>query len=464
VPSRTPDATRGVPPRRATAEFWPALAAVAIVAFLCTAYFPGALSFDAAYQWWQARSGETSDIQAPGLMLLFRLVEPVWPGPAMPFLIHLTLFAAGLWLIAGAATRRRLPAMALVLVTGLAPMSVALLGHVWSDVGLLAALVFTAGALLRHARDGGRGWLIAAAFAAAYAALCRHNAAPALLPLALYATWIHARRAGRARFVPLGLAVFAVLTAGAGLATRLLAREHYSALPGLALWDLAAISVETRELVMPLDTIGPGLSVEELDVAYVPWANVPLFERTRSGVRNPYAVPWPEADIVALRRAWAGAVIAHPGAWLRHRLRVTAALLGNRDPAWPEMLSFVDAETGYRDNPPVELNHGAVHGAVMAILRDWRCGPLLAPWPYLLIGLLALPVAWHRCRSPVGALALTLIASAFLYAAPLPVIAPSAELRYLGWSCVACLLGAGLALTVKAEPAAPRYATPRPLP
>ena len=114
--------------------------------------------------------------------------------------------------------------------------------------------------------------------------------------------------------IPALAAVFAVLTAGAGLATRLLAREHYSARPGLALWDLAAISVETRELVMPLDTIGPGLSVEELDVAYVPWANVPLFERTRSGVRNPYAVPWPSAVGSTSRRPAVGSPSRQPDA------------------------------------------------------------------------------------------------------------------------------------------------------
>ena len=70
--------------------------------------------------------------------------------------------------------------------------------------------------------------------------------------------------------------------------------------------------------------------------------------------------------------------------------------------------------------------------------------PLLAGWPYLVIGLLALPFAWRRRRELAGITALVLIASAWLYVLPLIVLVP-AELRYLGWSCLACVLAAAVA-------------------
>jgi len=66
-----------------------------------------------------------------------------------------------------------------------------------------------------------------------------------------------------------------------------------------------------------------------------------------------------------------------------------------------------------------------------------RATPALAAWPYLLAGLLAAPLAWRRRYELSGRVALVAIASAWLLALPLFALAPSAELRYLGWSCVA---------------------------
>lgn len=49
-------------------------------------------------------------------------------------------------------------------------------------------------------------------------------------------------------------------------------------------------------------------------------------------------------------------------------------------------------------------------------------------------------MAWRRRHTLPGRVALLLLASAWLYAAPLTLLAPAAERRYLGWPCVASLL------------------------
>ncbi len=56
------------------------------------------------------------------------------------------------------------------------------------------------------------------------------------------------------------------------------------------------------------------------------------------------------------------------------------------------------------------------------------------------LALIACALAWRRRFETRGAVALVLLASAALFAAPLPLLAPAAELRYLGWPCVAALL------------------------
>ena len=78
----------------------------------------------------------------------------------------------------------------------------------------------------------------------------------------------------------------------------------------------------------------------------------------------------------------------------------------------------------------------------------WLCGTrVLAGWPYLLIGLIAAPAAWRRRGELAGVVALTALASAWLYLVPLiPLVA--AELRYLGWCCLASVIAAAVVLLV----------------
>jgi hypothetical protein len=61
------------------------------------------------------------------------------------------------------------------------------------------------------------------------------------------------------------------------------------------------------------------------------------------------------------------------------------------------------------------------------------------------VGLFALPFAWRRRSDLAAGLALVILVSGTLYAAPLIVAAPSAELRYLLWPCIAALVAGVLA-------------------
>jgi uncharacterized membrane protein HdeD (DUF308 family) len=76
--------------------------------------------------------------------------------------------------------------------------------------------------------------------------------------------------------------------------------------------------------------------------------------------------------------------------------------------------------------------------------------PILAGWPYLVVGLLAARSAWRRRRENAGRIALVLLISAWLYVVPLLMLAP-AELRYLGWCCLASIVAAELAWLVPAS-------------
>ncbi|HEX6833047.1 MAG TPA: hypothetical protein VF132_05890, partial [Rudaea sp.] len=311
----------------------------------------------------------------------------------------------------------------------------------------------------RARRTQSRGGRIAAAALLFVALTLRHNALPAVVPIAVFIA-MASKRGPRRVWLGRGAALVVLLALAAALLDRAV-DERRSVFPATALWDLAAISIQTNTILLPPGTYGPALTVDDLAQAFDEFSNTSLFARTRAGLRQPFFAADDPLN-AAVHAAWLDAILAHPGAYLRHRWRLTRALFGTRPRTWPHELVYVDGEIQYADNSPVAPNDGAIHGALVRGFENARDGWWFAAWPYLVLAIGAFAATWRRtCADPVPARVVLL--SGLLYAAPLPVVAPSAELRYLGWTCVAAILGAVLAfaaprrsaLTSSAYPPAP---------
>jgi hypothetical protein len=336
-----------------------------------------------------------------------------------------------------------------MLIVALAPVPWLLRGHVWTDVGLFSALLFVTGALAKTQATRRRTWIFAALPALLYAAAIRHNALPALIPFAIWTAWLIAGAAtARARLALGGALLFGTSLLFAVFVDARVDRR-VPLWPVAAEWDLGALSIASGEMLLPSFMIGPGLDVAELAGAFRDWSVVPMLENTRHGVRAPFDSYTPE-ELTALRSAWFQAIRAHPRAWLAHHARRVVALLGVHDPAWPRELVYVDDEVRYRDNPPVARNASALHRKLMQAAAFLVRTPLLAGWPYLAVGLLAAPTVWRRRREDTGRIAFVLLLSAWLYLLPLLLLVP-AELRYLGWCCLASIVAAALAGLVPAS-------------
>ncbi|GAA0717841.1 hypothetical protein [Dokdonella soli] len=430
---------------RATPRWLPWLLALVGWAFDVAAYWPGQMSFDSAYAWWQARGGETTDIAPPVFVQVWRFCDALVAGPGLLFALHLALFWVGLALLARALRTGVLATLAAMLLLALAPAPLVLRGHVWTDVGLFCALTCATGALACAQVECRKRWLLLALPMLVYASALRHNALPAIVPLAAWFAWIMSydalasapARAPRVAWTTLALLVAFVAANQAVSAT---VQRRVLIWPSLAQWDLAAVSIATGRMLLPDFMIGPGLDVADLAQAFRGWSNTPMLANTRHGMRDPFMPAFAPEQLSALRHAWLEAIVSEPGAWLAHRWRLTRALFGTHEPDWPHELIYVDDEVGYRDNPPVACNRGALHAALMRVVAALVATPALAAWPYLMLGLAAGFVAWRRRATDAGRIAGLLLASAWLYALPLIVLAPSAELRYLGWPCVASLL------------------------
>jgi hypothetical protein len=420
--------------------------AVAVVCWLAqlAAFWPGMLSRDAAFMWWQARGGTLDTVHSPLLIFVWRGLLWLGDSPWPIFVLHTGMFWAALGLIATRLPWRAWQAAVFVVLAGLSPPLWVLFSQVGTDAALAAALAFAAACLL-CARDGARGWYAPAALSLCYAGAMRLNAWPALLPImwllaaALPGSRVPWRRGGWMALL-LAAMLLAVGTINA------LAPRQVAVWPATAMWDLAAISIAEDRVLLPPGSIGPGMTVDDLAQAFRPWTNTTLFAQTRAGVRQPFLGPQQAELKRTIALAWWRAVRDHPMAYARHRLRTMRALLGTRPQAWPRELAYVPGETQLADNPPLPVRHDAWHRFWMQRFEHWRSTAWLAAWPWLLLYVPALLFAWRERRTAQGGLALALVTSGVLYALPLCVAAPGAELRYLGWSFAAAWLAFGVAV------------------
>ena len=428
--------------RARAAAIAPWATAATLTALWLAAFWPGALGFDAAYQWWQARGGETTNIHGIGMTWAWRAADAAG-GPGTLFAAEIALWFVALAAIAGALPLGAIGRAACVLGIGLAPVCAVLFFGVLSDAWLVAVLALVVALSLTPARWSRRR-TCGVILLLLIALLLRKNALPAVVPLLVLALQRASAWPWRRVWLP-AAAASAVLFALATLADRTVDRR-VAVWPATALWDLAAISLDEHTLLLPPASHGAGLDLDDLAQAFTPYANTPLFARTRAGVVQPFLEPGGTLDR-AVGAAWRDAMLQHPQAYLAHRWRVSAALFGSKAPEWPHELVYIDGVVPYADNPPLAANRSALHGAAIAFCQAAWAGALFAAWPYVVLALFALGVAWRRRTLPQAQTALAVLASGLCYAAPLPLIAPSAELRYLGWTCAAALIGALLAAT-----------------
>ena len=438
---------------------WPVLIAVSLAATLlyALAFFPGVIGFDSAYQWWQARSGETSNIHGIGMTWLWYAADFLSESPAPLFVLQLALFWCGLVLIAGSLPVRPIWRIAFLLLAGFAPIPCVVLSSVVSDALMMALLCCALGVCIVALGRGTRVPFLLVLVLLCLAVLVRKNAWPAVLPLAVFACWCEfpALRSKPARSVFCGLCVVGAMQ-GAGVLLQRHVERPVGVFAATAIWDLAAISIASGEMLLPASIHGPGLDVADLHQAFAPYSNVTIFTQTRAGMQPPFFAPG-DSRSDEVRSAWMTAIAQHPRAYLVHRWRVALGLFGSKQPDWPRELVYFPGSTQYRDNPAVAVNANALHTFFLKLFDSGRSSLALAAWPYLLLAFAAAVLAWRHRAGAHGQAALAVIASGLLYALPLPLIAPSVELRYLAWTCAAAVLGAMLALAARVDKIAIRH-------
>jgi hypothetical protein len=432
-----------------------ALSGIAIHSII---FFPGWLSFDSAFQLWQARHWYFNNLSpVPMTVWLGVLLRTFNTDSAAPlFIFHLVLFWAGCALLLdGSLTNWRRTLVAVALFAVVTPLWWTL-ANVWTDTALLAG--FTAGVGLIHSARAHRSrsmhWV--ALLALLYGSIARLNALPAAIPLFLL--WWLARPYApfalnrRSLLIAAAVAIFSV-SLGSAL-DRLLASERVRTWPVQVLHDLAAISVRTGTLHVPAFARDPLLTVDTLRRAYTPYVAVSVLltdPALRSGI---VTARYSSEESLALVKAWLTSITQEPGAYIAHRAQMMGKLLVLPD----RTNSYAITNAGsvpYKDNPPPVPLAGFAERIVFSLSHvAWRLHFSLLPYLIVLVALILQRIRANR--SPKASVSLDapfidlLLISGILHLAPLLVLAPAADVRYVSWPVAAICLAAWLHFNAQA--------------
>lgn len=432
------------------------------IAFVCAlallaaaqifAFFPGYLTHDSAYQWWQARTGELTTLWPPGMILLMAAVDAWIPGPTVLYVGHSCIY----WAVAAFFTlnvRNLRLSLLTFLLFALFPTAAICLPHVWIDVELATLLMLVAalvtyanGVTARRAKIA----LVLAAFIVVFAALVRHNAWMALPPLcwAIAYVWPDSvastqRRNPRVIAVAAGL-LLAVAVAAYATLPKALSRTHADTWAITLIWDLQALSVASHAVLVP-KLISEDATLDDLTQSFDSVNAVTMYVLGKSKwVNATTGLTEPQAS--ALRSAWTNAVLAHPLQYLAHRAHVALKMVGPKrnpqiDGGADEPIRLV-----FKDNPVIVF----ANPEAMAWARKWidwlKPHWLATPMVWMSASTLILAIRLRQNRhSPMTKIALAVWLSGGMYLLPLFLISPTADVRYVFWPTLAMLLAALIA-------------------
>ena len=425
------------------------------------AFFPGYLTHDTAYQWWQARTGELTTLWPPGMILLMAAVDTWIPGPTVLYVAHSGIYWAAAAFFSLSMHTLRSSWMTFILLV-LFPTAAICLPHVWIDVEL-ATLLMLVTALLVYANKAIAGRarisLGLATFIVVFVALVRHNAWMALPPLcwAIAYLWPHSlraiqRRKTRVTAVAASL-IFAVAVAAYATLPKALSRTHADTWAITLIWDLQALSVATKSVLVP-KLISEDATLEDLTQSFDPVNAVTMYVLGKSRwVNATTGLSAPQAN--ALRLAWTNAVLAHPLQYLAHRAHVALKMLGPKRNAQVDGGADEPIRLVFKDNPVIAF----ANPEAMAWARKWidwlKPHWLATPVVWMSVSTLVLLIRLRQSHNtPMTKIAIAVWLSGVMYLLPLFLISPTADVRYVFWPTLAMLVAAliaGLKATARAR-------------
>ncbi len=117
-------------------------------------FYPGYMTNDATFVYAYGKEWRFGDWQSPLMSIVWRVIDPLAPGPASMFLLIAALYWLGFCLLGLTVARRAVRLGLIVPLLALAPPAFMLLGMLWRDV--LFGVVWLAAAVTAYAAAEGR--------------------------------------------------------------------------------------------------------------------------------------------------------------------------------------------------------------------------------------------------------------------------------------------------------------------
>lgn len=402
------------------------LATVVGGAVVAALFWPGLMSSDSLDQLTQARASHYNLWHPPVMAWVWHWTDLLVPGPSGMLVLQLALLWGGLAIVCREVLRFARWGWA-VLAIGWWPPVLALSGLVWKDVQMTASLVFAVALLVRGAH-GSRWWVAAAIVPLWYATGLRHNALTGTVPLLLLCGWWLAKplSASARGAAAVGLTVVTIFSSN--VFNRSLSPTPMPPTQANMVHDLTGLSVATGEQLLPADyLLAAGGDAAAMRAAWVAETSDTLyFGPVKLRMISDLSV------ISSLRAHWRTAVLAHPADWLELRWKPLKRLLG----LTPD--STYLHQVMEPNSLGIALAESPVRTSVFSGLTSLTSTPVFRHWLYVGLMLVQLVVAW-RARS-LSLLPIAMVASMAGYLAPLLVVLPAADFRYLYWNLLASLL------------------------
>jgi hypothetical protein len=406
------------------------------------AFYPGYMSPDSRDQWNQGRNWIFWDYHPPLMSAVWGILDRYIPGPFGMLLLHNAIFWAG-----AAVFWRHTWRKSILLGLGLIgfaflPPVLALLSTIWKDVGLGAAFLLASALLYGASKTHSRASLFASSIFLFYGYAVRLNAAPAVIPLALWSGFIACRmfpslkrRTESLKLLPVicGIGYFLVLALAVNLTTSFLIRKTGTSYPyqQVLLHDLAAISKTNGEIQFPAYIVkNENFSLEKVQQRYnshsvngLIYGEKPVFKLTN----NP-------DEISELREQWLHVVLNNKRAYLKARFELFMHLLSFNEyyVAVPYLM-----EADFHNPPEFKSPHGTLNKLVTAYYTYFYRSLFFRGFFWVLI---SLGLVYLSARGKLHGdmeIIFVLSSSGLLYAVAYFFLSPSTEFRYLWWTVLA---------------------------
>jgi hypothetical protein len=399
-------------------------------------FYPGVMTYDAWYVHSDSMRGNFGDWQSPVQTLLWAAIDPIAPGAASMFLLIATLYWLGFAVLSFAIVSRSYGTALAMSLVAFTPPAFVFVGIIWRDVLFASTWILAAALAFVAAERQGRAryaMQVLAMGLLAFGLLLRINALFAAPILAAYIIWptrFELRRTALL-YVPAVIAFYALIPA---VFYGMLNAKRQNALHSVFVFDLGGITHFTKQNQFPV--AWPADQEKQLiESCYQPaawdyyWTMGCPFVMARLEHDKLFGSP-------TLVAAWRQAVLAHPVAYLQHRLTAMGQfLLGNNQTIWTVDIEHPDRMV-FADN--------AWFVALKGVSDVLKPTPLFRAVTWLALCTALCALAWLRRDTPVGAFVMGVSGSAVVYVATYVPFGVAADFRYAYFAVLAGLTSAVL--------------------